>query len=79
MISGSVLALANEVMGSMMLIKWKVASLVLLVLAVAGTSAAVFAPRPQPEKQPEAVPNAVKPPAAPKAAAAARPPLKKEW
>ncbi|MGH7172217.1 MAG: RNA polymerase sigma factor, partial [Gemmataceae bacterium] len=79
LISGSALALANEVMGSMMLIKWKVASLVLLVLAVAGTSAAVLAPRPQPEKQPQAVPNPVKPPATPKAAAAARPPLKKEW
>jgi hypothetical protein len=79
LISGSAITLANEVIRSMMLIKWKVGSLVLLVLAVAGTSAAVFAPRLQPEKHPEAAPRPAKAPVAAKADSAARPPLKKEW
>jgi RNA polymerase sigma factor (sigma-70 family) len=71
--SRAAVALANEGMRSMMFGKGKIAALVFLILAAAGTSAAVLAMRAQPEKQPDApAPEKPRP-------AAARPPLKKEW
>jgi RNA polymerase sigma factor (sigma-70 family) len=78
-ISGPAVALAHEVLRSMLLTKWKIGAVVLLALAATGTTAVLFAQRQPPQKQVNPAPVPAKAPAVPKAEADARPPLKKEW